>query len=546
MYYPHNNSIIFKNYKGGVDIDKLLELNNKNYQCDPSGGYNYKIVDKKIIELFDLKQDLSKNTPKCYLKSIVKISENNAYDRYCLMMTKIYKTKINILHNQYHLFLNQNLIPKTIQNNLKFSIKHIKDIGLEPAKWFDVGDFKQSFVETVLRTIHSNITPYLKKFKYKCNIITINNYKTIKHETNNHLKLMWKMSESIYQYIDKLNPKKWKQIELYFNNLQKQLQKFLKDEHNININNRYVTRAWVKMYEILNVTKYFKYMNNQDVIKALHICEAPGSFIASTIYYTKHNTNIKKYDYTAQSLKDSHIFDEFGFIRSNPKKWDFGSDGSGDIMTYKNLKYYYEKYKGVDSLVGDCGTAWNPNKSSIKDLSTYQLLYGLLIPREGGNFILKSFATNFNLQYLSLLNVASCKFKKLYFFRSSRNIWSPEIYIIGINKKKLSDSEILNLFSIAKGLEENKVIYPIERISTNFLLEYEYNTQNIINMFTEIKTFWVYLLRNPKAFADVKEKLDKFINRKNIIWIRDNLLHIKKQNFIDKYRSNVKPLNINI
>ena len=88
-----------------------------------------------------------------------------------------------------------------------------------------------------------------------------------------------------------------------------------------------------------------------------------------------------------------------------PDNWDFGKDDTGNVMTYDNLKYYYDKYGGVDCVIGDCGVPWN-SSNSVKSLSVYQLLYGILIPRKGGNFIAKTFATNYDSHYLSLLYTA--------------------------------------------------------------------------------------------------------------------------------------------
>lgn len=84
------------------------------------------------------------------------------------------------------------------------------------------------------------------------------------------------------------------------------------------MNGRIVSRAWVKVYELYSKVKYFKNIE-ADTINVFHICEAPGNFIMSSIYYTKNNTKIKNYNWNAQSLKNADIGDEFGFIKQTEK-----------------------------------------------------------------------------------------------------------------------------------------------------------------------------------------------------------------------------------
>ena len=186
-----------------------------------------------------------------------------------------------------------------------------------------------------------------------------------------------------------------------------------------------------------------------------------------------------------------------------------------------NLQYYYDKYKGVDSWISDCGVAWASKEEggdARRDLSVFQLLYALLLPKVGGNFIIKVFSYNFDMQYLSLLNVARYKYDKMYYFRSSQNFWSPEVYIIGIGKHELTKHEETTLFSIATDLSKGIITYPIERINSEFGIEYIYNTQNIVDTFTKSIKFFAYLVKYPKVFEEHKEQIKKYIHMKNELW----------------------------
>ena len=55
------------------------------------------------------------------------------------------------------------------------------------------------------------------------------------------------------------------------------------------MNGRIVSRAWIKVYELYKSVNYFSNIES-DTVNVFHICEAPGNFIISSLYYTQHNT----------------------------------------------------------------------------------------------------------------------------------------------------------------------------------------------------------------------------------------------------------------
>jgi hypothetical protein len=502
----NRSTFVFHNYLGGILIDRLLEINKQYYECEPFGGSMY-------------------NFSKCYLNTIVTPNPDQSnYKKYCEIIEKSYDQMMQHLQQIIYLYNNDLKMDDIKNNNLLYSISYATKIGLDVVEWVDSERTNKLFLERMLRQVVNIIGPYFEKFKYGCEQeLEIKEHNTVKYHDKNHLNNLFTLSEHAYLYTENV---KFKPIELWFNNLQKNLQKDLLNKHNININGRRVNRAWIKIQELYNETDYFNNLlaHNNKEINVLHICEAPGNFIASSIYYSE--THNFKYNWTGQSLREGDIWDDYGFIKKNPDKWDFAKDNTGNIMT--NIDYYYNKYKGVDSLVGDCGTPWSADEDPSLNLAVYQLIYGLLIPRVGGNFILKTYATNFDMQYISLLYTACAKYDKLYVFHSSRNFWSPELYIVGIGKKELHQTEINALLSIANKLNKGDIVYPVDFVSANFGLEYEFYTQNIIESYTQIKKFIVYLARNPDIYESVKQKLIEAIERKNKIWMEKYIPHLLK------------------
>ena len=122
------------------------------------------------------------------------------------------------------------------------------------------------------------------------------------------------MGEDVYEYVEKTHYGRYKQVEKIFNAFKKSLQNFLYKKYNVNINGKSVSRAWIKMYELYRKTKYFSNLGNN--VRVFHICEAPGNFINASIYYVKHNTDIKNYDWNAQSLTEGGLGDQYGFMSS--------------------------------------------------------------------------------------------------------------------------------------------------------------------------------------------------------------------------------------
>jgi len=335
----------------------------------------------------------------------------------------------------------------------------------------------------------------------------------------------------LYKYLEKENIDLYKSIELLVNRNQKDLQRLLFDKYNIKIGNKKVTRAWIKMYELYHETKFFKNLN-KDTVTSFHICEAPGNFISSTLYYTKHNTNIKKYDWNAQSLNPyqnnskTAFGDKFGFIKDNKDRWDWGKDNTGDITSHSNMMYYIERYRGVDMVVGDCGVSWDTSVTQHKDISSYQLLYSLLIPRKGGNFVMKTYASKVTPIYLSILYTVYMKYEKVYIFKSSRNRFSPEIYIVGIGFKGIDKEEERNLIKISKSLGKENILYPVSKIPTEFCIMYEYYLQKIIKSYTDMKKFFVYLVRNEDIYEEIKDDIVKSVKVKNKHWLEKYMEHL--------------------
>ena len=238
------------------------------------------------------------------------------------------------------------------------------------------------------------------------------------------------------------------------------------------------------------------------------------------MYYIKNRTNITEFKWIAQSLKPSHggLDDSYGFIKANKNLWDFGT-GDGDIMNINNFNYYVTKYSNSDIYVSDCGHVWGSMTDKFNDLSVYQALFALLIPREGGNFIFKSFISNINPLYIGLLSIIAKKYETVYFFKSNMNFWSSEIYIVGINKLALTKSETDTLLLIPQELSRKKLVYPCNTINDEYITEHVRICNKILNVFSNIKNLLLFLSLNDDLYQANKQYIKFIIEDRNQQWI---------------------------
>lgn len=502
-------AVILKGYDGNANINEMKDINKQNFLNDPTGGYNFSPDSKKIISNV-VNLDNTKDIYRLYVK----------------WLKKIYDSKMEQINNLGYAYTKQNDKEKIkiliAETNMK-AINYAKYIGLEIVDWIDEPGLKDNFYNLAVRSIRHNIKPYFEEFTRCNNNVEIKPTDDIKYSGKDHISNLHVISEKIYKYIEKTDKTMFNNIKLLFNNYQKRLQKFLIDKYNVNINNNKVSRAWLKMYELYKETRYFDNLGD-DNIKGFHLCEAPGNFISSTINYLSNDN--KKYEWNAQSLK-SGFWDDYGFMKKTEDKWDFGKDNTGDATNYDNLVYYYDKYKGIDSFVSDCGVGWSEDEDTRDILSVFQLIYALLLPRKGGNFIIKTYVTNHSIKFLAYLSLICSRYEKTYIYRASRNTWTSETYIVGISNKGITDKERKILLSLAKKYTEDNFMYPVEYIPAEFGFEYEYHVKNIIDVYADIKKIWAYLARNPKLFEKFKRDLGIAINNKNKLWLRRYMPHLK-------------------
>jgi hypothetical protein len=183
----------------------------------------------------------------------------------------------------------------------------------------------------------------------------------------------------------------------------------------------------------------------------------------------------------------------------------------------------YKKYHHIDLIISDCG--------SFTQMSYDPLLLSLLVPREGGCFVCRSFTLIDDLFYLSLIYLLNSFYGIVYIYKSYTHFWSPDVYLIGMDKKALSSDEIEKILEVAKSLSSAKFIYPVPHISENFYQQYYHLMMDIVAYYLEMRNFYEFLVNNyPLSFCKevlkIKTQLlvKKYLTGGKIEDFQDNLI----------------------
>jgi len=170
-YYPEFSSIIFKGFKGkeNINFDKLYEINKQNYIYDPTGGYNYEVVNENERKMFNITHK-SKNSPKKYINNMITLKNppKEFYNRYKSIMKNIYNKKIQILFEIRNLHLNlhnENYMKEINERGLLKAINYAKSIGLDVVDWINEGKMEKVFHKRMLGDLYNNLEA--KKYRLR-------------------------------------------------------------------------------------------------------------------------------------------------------------------------------------------------------------------------------------------------------------------------------------------------------------------------------------------------------------------------------------------
>ena len=316
----------------------------------------------------------------------------------------------------------------------------------------------------------------------------------INHSLREYLK---NIKEEIGKYEDK-----WDVYKKYTN-------KYEYINTNINSNNiktsvcsyKPISRSYFKMIEILNNYK-FNFDNN---ISSFHLAEGPGGFIEALTNY-RENINDNYYGITLMDNNgDIPKWNKISNFMKNRKNINlvYGPKNDGNLYFYHNLIYFKNNYSNkFDFITADGGfdysVDFNKQEENSINLIFCEVLYALILQKQGGSFILKIFDI-FHKVTLEILYILSFFYEKVYVYKplTSREA-NSEKYIICINfqKKNNYDSIIDKLINNFNELKDKKIksifkfelnIYYLNKIQEINAIFGQQQIENIMNTINYIK-----------------------------------------------------------
>lgn len=326
--------------------------------------------------------------------------------------------------------------------------------------------------------------------------------------------------------IDTRNINEWykvKRIVRYYSPIKKadHLTKYIENHYHTGK----ISQAWLKMYEM---AIDFKFEGDNNTFRTFHLCEAPGNFIAALMHYMKTHTQIKDYQWKAQSLnpklseKQKTAFgDDYGLISKYPDRWIWGTDNTGDITKIDNIRFYGELIKDADLVTSDCGV---PNELDSDSDTLLRVHFAQLVTILNGLSVGKSFLAKLMMPIVEPLQISmiyllfTC-FKQIYFYKGVVNTFSLEFYVIGKGFTGI-DTEMKEKLIYYVSHFDKKIDLFANAYPKHFISQLNYILNKMVDGYIQNFDRQLYYVDNyriitSKHMSEVKQA----IHIKNIEWV---------------------------
>jgi hypothetical protein len=550
---PHYNTILIvakgfqtiENENFLVDMQKMKELYQEMYNNDNTGGLDYVPNQPKLEKQLDIVHIKSKYV---YYNSILDVEDSLVYPQInTFLQFKLtnYNDFINNLDFYY-----KNILPNREKHNRtqmlhthkSIQLANYLDLRINPL--LDINHIQIDLVNDIYRNLYGLDNTVYYKFRLYEKSLKIRKPKL--DTSNRYLLEQVLRMENATRVFDTRRIENYDKLKKHLRFYEKSLNKMLMNKFNMGIPIKggktitHPSRAWIKMYEIAEITKLIP--RKADKFKSLCFCEAPGNFILAINHFVKTRTDIKNFDWIAQSYnpntdsgRDFHVLgDDYDLMKKYPEKWDFGPKNTGDVTDSDNIKYYGSVYDDVDLLTSDCGTDWSGDDLISSKLMYGQLLFVLNNLPKGKNFVIKYYIPFIHYPaQLALFYIIYQSFKEVSFYKPLQNAWSHEFYLIGKNYKGLTGEQLEPLFEIMDNYNPYMSPIDLSKLPEEFMKQIEKVSKDVVDRFVFYIERYIYYLdvieSGKKPNYDV---VDKHINIRNIEWIKE--FKIKKINNKDK------------
>jgi hypothetical protein len=315
---------------------------------------------------------------------------------------------------------------------------------------------------------------------------------------------------------------------------------------------RPLSRAFYKMTEMLYFFNLID-VNSKEPFFSFHIAEGPGGFIEAVNYYRKKSVNPYIYHndtYYGMTLVDKSDSKIPGWSKSThfisntiPVKIEYGPSGDGDLYKVENLDYIYYNHKQLYELVtGDGGfdfsIDFNKQETLAMKLILSEIIYGLVLTKNGGNFVVKIFDLFTTCSY-EIIYLLSCFFSEVYICKPDTSRYgNSEKYIVCKNKVvEINDvkySILRDIFNNIMSFDDDFSKISILNIGIPTHIQYAIQEVNCVFSERQLENIndTLTLINNNKRNEIIEELNEKHIQL-SIEWCKTHNIQyneLKKQN----------------
>jgi len=299
-----------------------------------------------------------------------------------------------------------------------------------------------------------------------------------------------------------------------------------------------LSRSYFKMIELIYFFKLLSKVSHDKEITTFHLAEGPGGFIEALLE-SRNNKNDRYYGMSI--LDDANDQNIPGWKKSKQFLQDnsnvtieTGIDGTGNILTLKNLQYCKDMYSNkMEIITGDGGfdfsVDFNNQEHSIGQLLFAQVIYAVIMQKQGGSFILKTFDC-FMQHTLDILAILSSFYEKVYVTKPQTSRYAnSEKYIVckGFIGKPADEIYPYLKTAFQQMISSEKRIFKLLSIPLTLLFTTKVEEYNAIFGQQQIENIHYTL-----SLMDVKNKSEKLNNlvktnvKKSTDWcIKYGVLH---------------------
>ncbi|XP_074055205.1 cap-specific mRNA (nucleoside-2'-O-)-methyltransferase 2 [Macrotis lagotis] len=256
------------------------------------------------------------------------------------------------------------------------------------------------------------------------------------------------------------------------------------------VNAELCTQAWCKFHEVLcsfPLIPQEAFQNGE--LNSIHLCEAPGAFIASLNHYLRSHNIPCDWNWVANTLNPYHeandnlmmIMDD-RLIANTLPWWYFGPDNTGDIMTLKHLtglQNFISNMSPVHLVTADgsfdCQGNPGEQEALVSPLHYCEVVTALMTLSSGGSFVLKMF-TLFEHCSINLMYLLNCSFEEIHVFKpATSKAGNSEVYVVCLYYLgREAIHPLLTKMMQHFGTEIiNKALFPQHAIPESFLKRHE-------------------------------------------------------------------------